>query len=140
MFVAHGVEKIRLTGGEVLLRKNIEYLIERLALLRTTESRALDLTLTTNGSLLARKAQSLKNAGLTRVTVSLDALDDALFRRMNDADFARELMNSLGDVAFWKIAMRPGRPLAFGRLWTGPRAGTGESVLFFGLPGNPVTG
>ncbi|KND61772.1 Molybdenum cofactor biosynthesis protein MoaA [Candidatus Burkholderia verschuerenii] len=88
VFVAHGVEKIRLTGGEPLLRKNIEYLIERLALLRTPEGRPLDLTLTTNGSLLARKAQSLKNAGLSRVTVSLDALDDALFRRMNDADFA----------------------------------------------------
>jgi molybdopterin molybdotransferase len=57
---------------------------------------------------------------------------------VGDADFTRELMNSLGDVAFWKIAMRPGRPLAFGRLWSGPRAGTGESALFFGLPGNPV--
>ncbi|KIG04490.1 molybdenum cofactor biosynthesis protein A [Burkholderia sp. MR1] len=88
VFVAHGVEKIRLTGGEPLLRKNIEFLIERLALLRTPEGRPLDVTLTTNGSLLARKAQSLKDAGLTRVTVSLDALDDALFRRMNDADFA----------------------------------------------------
>ncbi len=87
-FVAHGVEKIRLTGGEPLLRKNLEFLIERLALLRTPEGRPLDITLTTNGSILARKAQSLKNAGLTRVTVSLDALDDALFRRMNDADFA----------------------------------------------------
>ncbi|SAK56165.1 molybdenum cofactor biosynthesis protein A [Caballeronia catudaia] len=88
VFVAHGVEKIRLTGGEPLLRKNIEFLIERLALLRTPEGRPLDLTLTTNGSLLARKARSLKDAGLSRVTVSLDALDDALFRRMNDADFA----------------------------------------------------
>jgi cyclic pyranopterin phosphate synthase len=88
LFVAHGVEKIRLTGGEPLLRKNIEFLIERLALLRTPEGRPLDITLTTNGSILARKARSLKDAGLTRVTVSLDALDDALFRRMNDADFA----------------------------------------------------
>ncbi|MFM0136749.1 GTP 3',8-cyclase MoaA [Caballeronia grimmiae] len=88
VFVAHGVEKIRLTGGEPLLRKNLEFLIERLALLHTPEGRPLDITLTTNGSLLARKAQSLKDAGLSRVTVSLDALDDALFRRMNDADFA----------------------------------------------------
>jgi GTP 3',8-cyclase len=88
VFVAHGVEKIRLTGGEPLLRKNIEFLIERLALLRTPEGRPLDITLTTNGSILARKAQSLRDAGLSRVTVSLDALDDALFRRMNDADFA----------------------------------------------------
>jgi cyclic pyranopterin phosphate synthase len=92
LFVAHGVEKIRLTGGEPLLRKNLEYLIERLAKLTTPEGRPLDLTLTTNGSLLARKARSLKDAGLTRVTVSLDALDDTLFRRMNDADFA------VGDV------------------------------------------
>ena len=57
---------------------------------------------------------------------------------VGDADFTRELMNSLGDVAFWKIAMRPGRPLAFGRLWSGERPGTGKPALFFGLPGNPV--
>src|SRR5258708_28947213 len=88
LFVAQGVEKIRLTGGEPLLRKNLEFLIERLAQLATPEGRPLDLTLTTNGSLLERKARSLKDAGLTRVTVSLDALDDTLFRRMNDADFA----------------------------------------------------
>jgi cyclic pyranopterin phosphate synthase len=88
IFVAHGVEKIRLTGGEPLLRKNLEFLIERLAHMETPTGRPLDLTLTTNGSVLARKARSLKDAGLTRVTVSLDALDDALFRRMNDADFA----------------------------------------------------
>jgi cyclic pyranopterin phosphate synthase len=88
IFVAHGVEKIRLTGGEPLLRKNLEFLIDRLAQLTTPAGRPLDLTLTTNGSLLARKARSLKDAGLTRVTVSLDALDDTLFRRMNDADFA----------------------------------------------------
>jgi GTP 3',8-cyclase len=88
LFVAHGVEKIRLTGGEPLLRKNLEFLIDRLAQLTTPEGRPLDLTLTTNGSLLARKARSLKDAGLSRVTVSLDALSDPLFRRMNDADFA----------------------------------------------------
>ncbi|MGF6772514.1 cyclic pyranopterin phosphate synthase [Paraburkholderia sp. GAS199] len=88
LFVAHGVEKIRLTGGEPLLRKNLEFLIERLARLTTPEGRPLDLTLTTNGSLLERKARSLRDAGLSRVTVSLDALDDTLFRRMNDADFA----------------------------------------------------
>jgi GTP 3',8-cyclase len=88
VFVAHGVEKIRLTGGEPLLRKNLEFLIERLASMHTPEGRPLDITLTTNGSILARKAQSLRDAGLSRVTVSLDALDDALFRRMNDADFA----------------------------------------------------
>jgi cyclic pyranopterin phosphate synthase len=87
LFVAHGVEKIRLTGGEPLLRKNIEVLIEMLAQLRTPTGRALDITLTTNGALLAKKAQALKDAGLKRVTVSLDGLDDAVFRRMNDVDF-----------------------------------------------------
>ena len=87
VFVAHGVEKIRLTGGEPLLRKNLEQLIEQLAGLRTLAGKPLDITLTTNGSLLARKAQSLKDAGLQRVTVSLDGLDDAVFRSMNDVDF-----------------------------------------------------
>ena len=87
LFVAHGVRKIRLTGGEPLLRKNLEVLIGMLAELRTPEGEPLDLTLTTNGSVLARKAQALKDAGLQRITVSLDALDDAVFRRMNDADF-----------------------------------------------------
>jgi len=86
-FVAHGVRKIRLTGGEPLLRKNLERLVEMLARLRTPDGLPLDLTLTTNGSVLARKAQALKDAGLQRITVSLDALDDAMFRRMNDADF-----------------------------------------------------
>lgn len=87
IFIAHGVEKIRLTGGEPLLRKNLEMLIEMLARLQTPAGKALDITLTTNGSLLAKKAQSLKDAGLQRVTVSLDALDDAIFQRLNDAEF-----------------------------------------------------
>ncbi len=87
IFVAHGVQKIRLTGGEPLLRKNIERLIEQLSSLRTADGQTLDLTLTTNGSLLARKAHDLKSAGLQRVTVSLDGLDDAVFRSMNDVDF-----------------------------------------------------
>ncbi|WP_029524453.1 GTP 3',8-cyclase MoaA [Polaromonas glacialis] len=87
IFVAHGVEKIRLTGGEPLLRKHLEVLIGMLARLQTPQGKPLDITLTTNGSLLARKAQSLKDAGLKRVTVSLDALDDAIFRGMNDVDF-----------------------------------------------------
>ena len=88
LFIAHGVEKIRLTGGEPLLRKNIERLVGMLAELKTVHGRPLDLTLTTNASLLAQKAQSLKDAGLRRVTVSLDSLDDATFKRMNDVDFA----------------------------------------------------
>ena len=77
-----GAEKIRLTGGEPLVRRNLEQLIEMLARIP-----GLDLTLTTNGSLLKRKARALKDAGLQRITVSLDSLDDAVFRRMNDADF-----------------------------------------------------
>ena len=87
LFVAHGVNKIRLTGGEPLLRKNLEVLIEMLAALKTPDGKPLDLTLTTNASLLARKAQALKAAGLQRVTVSLDSLDEAVFRVMNDVDF-----------------------------------------------------
>jgi cyclic pyranopterin phosphate synthase len=87
IFTLHGVKKLRLTGGEPLLRKNLEVLIEQLAALRTPEGEPLDITLTTNASLLARKARALKDAGLKRITVSLDALDDAIFRRMNDVDF-----------------------------------------------------
>jgi GTP 3',8-cyclase len=87
LFVAHGVRKLRLTGGEPLLRKNLEILVGMLAALRTPDGEPLDLTLTTNGSLLARKAQLLKDAGLQRITVSLDGLDDAVFRAMNDVDF-----------------------------------------------------
>ncbi|HRD95898.1 MAG TPA: GTP 3',8-cyclase MoaA, partial [Rubrivivax sp.] len=87
LFVAHGVVKLRLTGGEPLLRKNLEGLIAQLATLRTPDGQPLDITLTTNGALLERKAQALRDAGLKRITVSLDALDDAIFRRMNDVDF-----------------------------------------------------
>jgi cyclic pyranopterin phosphate synthase len=87
LFVAHGVRKIRLTGGEPLLRRDLERLVAMLATLSSADGEALDLTLTTNGSLLERKAAALQAAGLGRVTVSLDALDDAVFRRMNDADF-----------------------------------------------------
>jgi GTP 3',8-cyclase len=97
LFMQHGVHKIRLTGGEPLLRKNIEVLIEQLAQLRTVDDTPPDLTLTTNGSLLARKAKALKAAGLKRVTVSLDGLDDAVFRRMNDVDFpVAEVLAGIG--------------------------------------------
>lgn len=96
LFVAHGVEKIRLTGGEPLLRKNIEKLVEMLARIETVSGKPLDLTLTTNASLLARKARALRDAGLTRVSVSLDAIDDATFRRMNDVDFAvRDVLDGI---------------------------------------------
>jgi molybdopterin molybdotransferase len=80
---------------------------------------------------------SLEQA-LRRATERADVVISSGGVSVGDADFTRDLMNSLGDVAFWKIAMRPGRPLAFGRLWSGARAGTGKSALFFGLPGNPV--
>ena len=80
VFAGLGVEKIRLTGGEPLLRKHLEKLVAMLAPL------PVDLTLTTNGALLARKAQALADAGLKRVTVSLDAIDEATFRAMGDTD------------------------------------------------------
>ena len=82
VFVGLGVQKVRLTGGEPLVRRNIERLVEMLAKVSD-----LDLTLTTNGSLLASKAQALRDAGLKRVTVSLDSLDDEVFKSMNDVDF-----------------------------------------------------
>lgn len=86
IFVAEGVEKIRLTGGEPLVRRDIEKLVGMLSGIEGLR----DLTLTTNGSLLAKKAAALKAAGLSRVTVSLDSLDDAVFRAMNDVDFPVE--------------------------------------------------
>lgn len=84
---AHGVEKLRLTGGEPLLRRGIETLIEQLAEIRTPDGRPLEIALTTNGSALAVKAAALKAAGLTRVTVSVDSLDDSVFQAMNDVRF-----------------------------------------------------
>ena len=87
IFVALGTEKIRLTGGEPLLRKNLELLVGQLSALKTPSGQSIDLTLTTNGSLLAKKAALLKAAGLNRITVSLDALDDRVFKAMNDVDF-----------------------------------------------------
>jgi GTP 3',8-cyclase len=82
VFAGLGVEKIRLTGGEPLIRRDVERLVGMLA-----EIPGLDLTLTTNGALLAQKAQALRDAGLGRITVSLDSLDDEVFRAMNDVDF-----------------------------------------------------
>ena len=87
VFAGLGVEKIRLTGGEPLIRRDVERLVEMLAAIPE-----LDLTLTTNGSLLVKKAQALKDAGLRRITVSLDSLDDAVFRTMNDVDFPVQLV------------------------------------------------
>ncbi len=82
IFAGLGVRKVRLTGGEPLVRRDVERLVGMLSPIGD-----LDITLTTNGSLLAAKAHALAEAGLTRVTVSLDSLDDATFRRMNDVDF-----------------------------------------------------
>src|SRR5690349_8449078 len=82
LFAGLGVEKIRLTGGEPLVRRNLEQLIGMLARIP-----GLDLTLTTNGSTPKQKARTVKDAGLRRITVSLDAMDDAVFRRMNAVDF-----------------------------------------------------
>jgi cyclic pyranopterin phosphate synthase len=87
VFAAHGVRKLRLTGGEPLLRRHLEVLVGMLADLRSADGEPLDLTLTTNGSLLKKKARALADAGLKRITVSLDALDDAIFQRMNDVGF-----------------------------------------------------
>ena len=85
--VAHGVQKIRLTGGEPLLRRGLEELVGMLAALKTPDGREIDIALTTNGSALAVKAQSPKDAGLKRVTVSLDSLDEATFSAVNDVAF-----------------------------------------------------
>jgi len=84
IFVRHGVEKVRLTGGEPLLRRDLERLVAQLAAI----DELADIALTTNGSLLTReKARALKDAGLRRITISLDSLDDVVFRAMNDVDF-----------------------------------------------------
>ena len=84
-FAGLGVEKIRVTGGEPLVRRDLEVLVGKLAAIP-----GLDLALTTNGALLAQKAQALRDAGLRRITVSLDSLDDEVFRAMNDVDFPVE--------------------------------------------------
>ena len=99
-FVRHGVEKFRLTGGEPLLRKDLHKLIAMLSGLRTRNGDQIDIALTTNGSILARKAQQLADAGLKRITVSLDGLDDATFRRMNDVDFpVRDVLEGIDAAA-----------------------------------------
>jgi len=86
LFIQLGVQKIRLTGGEPLLRRNVERLIESLARLHTREGKPVEVALTTNAVLLSQKAQSLRDAGLTRITVSLDGLTEKTFRRMSDSD------------------------------------------------------
>src|SRR6476660_5553955 len=87
VFAGLGVQTVRITGGEPLVRRNVEVLVELLAAIRRPDGSPLELALTTNGSLLAQKAEALASAGLTRVTVSLDSLDDEAFRAMNDVGF-----------------------------------------------------
>jgi cyclic pyranopterin phosphate synthase len=86
LFVGLGVRKIRLTGGEPMLRHRLEHLIEKLALLTDSAGRPVEIAMTTNGTLLASKARALKNAGLTRLTVSLDALSETTFRRVTGSE------------------------------------------------------
>lgn len=103
IFVAHGVEKIRLTGGEPLVRHGIERLIEQLSGIEGLQ----DLTLTTNGALLRKQAQRLKEAGLRRITVSLDSLDDDVFKAMNDVGFPVEAVldgiTAAAEAGLWPI-------------------------------------
>jgi cyclic pyranopterin phosphate synthase len=87
VFSGLGVRTVRITGGEPLVRRNVEHLVELLAAIETADGKQLELALTTNGSLLTQKADALAAAGLNRVTVSLDSLDDEAFRAMNDVDF-----------------------------------------------------
>jgi cyclic pyranopterin phosphate synthase len=87
IFAGLGVRTVRITGGEPLVRRNVEHLVELLAAIETPTGDKLELALTTNGSVLPQKAEALAAAGLSRVTVSLDSLDDKAFRAMNDVDF-----------------------------------------------------
>jgi len=101
IFVEHGVSKIRLTGGEPLVRRDLHLLVAMIA-----DIPDLDLTLTTNGSLLAKQAPLLKAAGLKRVTVSLDSLDNKIFKAMNDVDFPVEKVLEGMDAAA-KVGLGP---------------------------------
>jgi len=103
LFIAHGVEKIRVTGGEPLVRRDLPLLIEQLAALDGLR----DLTLTTNGALLPAQARPLREAGLERITVSLDSLDDATFRAMNDVDVGVDVVlagiDAAREAGLWPI-------------------------------------
>lgn len=101
IFVSFGVKKIRLTGGEPLVRKDLHLLVGMLS-----QIPGIDLTMTTNGSLLARNAQALKEAGLKRVSVSLDSLDDEVFKAMNDVDFPVEKVLE-GMEAAQRVGLEP---------------------------------
>jgi GTP 3',8-cyclase len=104
IFVAEGAEKLRITGGEPLVRRNLPDLVAILARIRRPDGGPLDLTMTTNGSALRRLAEPLRQAGLGRITVSLDSLDDATFRAMNGVDFpvadVRDGIAAAGEAGF----------------------------------------
>jgi cyclic pyranopterin phosphate synthase len=100
VFAGLGVRTVRITGGEPLVRRNVEHLVELLAAIPTHDGDRLELALTTNGSLLPQKAEALAAAGLSRVTVSLDSLDDEAFRAMNDVDFpVQRVLEGIGAAA-----------------------------------------
>jgi cyclic pyranopterin phosphate synthase len=92
IFIGFGVRKIRLTGGEPLIRHQVEVLVSMLRALSNLngQNMGIEIAMTTNGSLLTQKAQALKEAGLDRLTISLDSIDDATFRQMNDVNFPLE--------------------------------------------------
>jgi cyclic pyranopterin phosphate synthase len=106
LFVSLGVQKIRLTGGEPLLRRGIEYLIEKLAKLHTIEGMPIGIALTTNAVLLSNKAQSLKDAGLSRISVSLDGLTEETFRRMSDTNVSVKTVLD-GIAAAQRVGLAP---------------------------------
>ena len=93
IFAGLGVTKLRLTGGEPLVRRHIERLVRMLAAIPN-----MDIALTTNGSLLTDKAQPLADAGLKRISISLDSLDDDVFKAMNDAEFDKALADSIDEI------------------------------------------
>ncbi len=106
VFIDLGVEKIRLTGGEPLLRRGVEQLIEKLAVLQTLAGKPIEIALTTNAVLLSKKAQSLKDAGLTRITVSLDGLTESTFRQMSDSDVSVQTVLD-GITAAQQVGLAP---------------------------------
>ncbi len=107
IFIDLGIEKVRLTGGEPLLRKHVEGLIAELKKLVTRTGKPLDVAMTTNGTLLKRLAPALKAAGLDRITVSLDALDEKLFQSINDVGFpASKVLEGIEAAAAAGIAVK----------------------------------
>ncbi|MFL9960394.1 molybdopterin molybdotransferase MoeA [Paraburkholderia sediminicola] len=101
------------------------------AMLRRLNVDALDLG-------VVRDEPAALDAALRSAAASADVVLTSGGVSVGEADFTRQLLQTFGDVAFWSLAMRPGRPLAFGRIWSGARPGAGQPALFFGLPGNPV--